>query len=481
MRFSFWALLLAMALPTLPAQAQQAIPPNTWVRVAPPSALNPGSGGDVHFAFDPRSERIFNFFGDIYWSDAFANTFGSTGDSYRRTVLAYSVKENRWTVEVRDDDPQTPAGRCQPGVAYDSGRGVFYVYGGVSSRPPEGHPMGGVFVYEPVARQFTRYDVSPAQIASSGDAQRYVAFDATNDRLLLLSLDSSYATGLWAWSPTTKLWSRVAFVGPRPNLHTDDLDIPVVMAGDKLVFFGEVNGGVSSGTARPIETWSFDVRTSSWTQHLGPAPSRRLYHRLAYDSKAGRVLMFGGGVSGGLSNELWAFDPVAGSWAYLDAQNPPPARKQHGFAYDSVNNLGVAWGTGLSDPNVYLYRYEPCLPGATVSCVAEGCAAGVRQCLSSGGYGPCVSSGPASGCPDAGSGFSDAGVLDAGADSGSREVDPGSDSGLLPPQHPDEPPAPGPVETGCGCRSEGGAPWLLFALLAAARLLTARSSRSAPE
>ncbi len=177
--------------------APSVIPQGAWIEVPAPPALNPGSGGDVHFSYDPLSARVFNFGGDIYWRDEYAVQFGSTGASYRRTMIAYSASSNRWSVEVKDDEVSTPSGRCQMGIAYDPSRSVFYIYGGVSSRSSEGHFNGGISVYDPLANTFEHHPGQPSQIAYSGpEASNYyiwvMSADGSGDTMITTALGTDY-------------------------------------------------------------------------------------------------------------------------------------------------------------------------------------------------------------------------------------------------------------------------------------------------
>src|SRR5262245_52522660 len=72
---------------------------------------------------------------------------------------------------------------------------------------------------------------------------------------------------------------------------------------------------------------------------------------MAYDSKRGRIMLFGGNVAqgkltaesfrAGQRNDTWEFDGSA--WTRVDA-NGPPARDHHALAYDEASGLTVLFG-----------------------------------------------------------------------------------------------------------------------------------------
>ncbi len=381
--------------------------PNTWTAIKP-VGLNPGIGGDVHFTFDPISGRVFNFFGDLYWDDRYVEQFGSAGAGYRRTVLAYDVAENTWSVELPDDDPTAPHGRCQPGVAYDAGRRLFYIWGGVSSRTSD-RLWGGLLSYDPLKKKYLSLDAAdPPNIVYGGDPKRYIAYDGLNDRVLLVTLNDNYYTSVWAWTYDDG-WTQLTIEGPKPYLHTDNMDMPVVMAekANKLVFVGQIR---DEARTYPTEGWSFDLKTDTWTAHSMPQAlnASRIYHRLTYDSQTDTVFLFGGDVDGvGFMNDLWALESSTDTWSLISTSNTPPPRRQHGFTYDSVNNVLVVWGAAdggvaaMADPKVWIMRYASCTIGDTQACTTNRCALGNRTCLPAGGYGACVATDPSGvGCGD---------------------------------------------------------------------------------
>jgi len=95
------------------------------------------------------------------------------------------------------------------------------------------------------------------------------------------------------------------------------------------------------------DTWEFGANDygvpASW-QKLRPtlSPSPRGGHAMAYDSKRGRTVMFGGYDGATLIDETWEFDGVR--WTLRDLATRPPGRTAFSLTYDSVRDRIVLFG-----------------------------------------------------------------------------------------------------------------------------------------
>lgn len=119
----------------------------------------------------------------------------------------------------------------------------------------------------------------------------------------------------------------------------------------------------------PLDTWEFDLATSTWTNRLpSPAPARAAWPRnrsafaAAYDSQRGRTLIFGGS-NFYYYDELWEWDGSTGAWTAL-TPNPRPAswpvfRFGVAGAYDSDRGKFVIFagqGRSATTPDYVLYN-----------------------------------------------------------------------------------------------------------------------------
>lgn len=99
--------------------------------------------------------------------------------------------------------------------------------------------------------------------------------------------------------------------------------------------------------------WHQDAQ-GYWRPNYGATPAARMQHAMAYDSRRGRTVMFGGrgavasGVPGDFAfNDTWEWDGT--SWIFR-ATNGPSARFDHHMAYDSVRGVTVLYGGFPANP-----------------------------------------------------------------------------------------------------------------------------------
>ena len=116
------------------------------------------------------------------------------------------------------------------------------------------------------------------------------------------------------------------------------------------VGFGEVwewNGAQwnQRTTYASSNAWHQDIN-GYWRENYNDTPAARLQHAMAYDSRRGRVVMFGGrgaGPDGGdyAFGDTWEWDGLR--W-YSRATNGPPAQFDHHMAYDESRGVTVLYG-----------------------------------------------------------------------------------------------------------------------------------------
>lgn len=219
---------------------------------------------------------------------------------------------------------------------------------------------------------------------------------------------SFLATGVWALSvtraagqPPRAMWSGGASVGQRTGggvAYDSTRDVMVVFGGNNQVTgnFEDVwELGGTGGTVireRPAgapwppgragvrmvfdphrsrtmmvsegrsDVWEWDGAAGSWAERPGGGPLPRHGFAVAYDSLRRRMLFFAGMTgSGQLKNDLWEWDPVAGTWTDLTRPSSllewPAPRTQHAAAFDSRRNRFVIYG-GKGDPAISSEMWE---------------------------------------------------------------------------------------------------------------------------
>jgi hypothetical protein len=101
------------------------------------------------------------------------------------------------------------------------------------------------------------------------------------------------------------------------------------------------------------DTWLWDGRRWLEVNGAGEAPSIRAAHALAYDSRRGIAVLFGGSSLGGLisptpeASETWEWDGA--SWRQIDTPLTPPARERFAMAFDIRRGQVVLVGGAAID------------------------------------------------------------------------------------------------------------------------------------
>jgi N-acetylneuraminic acid mutarotase len=129
----------------------------------------------------------------------------------------------------------------------------------------------------------------------------------------------------------------------------------------KVILFGGYDGAEVLD-----DTWTYDPVGNAWTELRpgGAPPTARSNHSMVYDSRMGKVILFGGlSSTGTLLNDTWVYDPAGNSWAELHpAGSLPPACTMHSMVYDSITGKAILFGAGDVSAGVLrndTWAYEP--------------------------------------------------------------------------------------------------------------------------
>ncbi len=115
----------------------------------------------------------------------------------------------------------------------------------------------------------------------------------------------------------------------------------------RTVVFGGM-GTAPEGQRPPTlgDTWEYDG--SVWKQIQAAGPSPRMGAGAAYDSRRGRVILFGGMGESGFSGETWSWD--GSEWKKLSDTGPAP-RGMGYVTYDKARDRVVLFGGRKGWPN----------------------------------------------------------------------------------------------------------------------------------
>jgi hypothetical protein len=271
---------------------------------------------------------------------------------------------------IPTDDPSfdvTPGGRSAHDLVYHAGLRQVVLLGGA--------PHGDIWGWD--GARWSHLG------AADGPGPRSHFGIAYHDALDLVLLHGGLALGadgptrhgdLWSWNG--RAWSPVLGAGDGPGARDHHAMVYDSARGVVVLFGG--NRGTPGKEVELDDTWLYDG--TRWTLDAGARPPARSTHRLVYDSRRQRVVLFGGWSAAGLLGDTWEWDGVA--WR-LASTAGPSARFASRMAYDARRRQtvlfggrgaegdladtwtwdGTAWTqhapTGPSARNVHAMAYDP--------------------------------------------------------------------------------------------------------------------------
>jgi len=279
--------------------ARQASAQGIWTKV---SISGPVPRIDPAMAYDGKRGRMVLYGGRSSTSSYLSDTWEWDGSA--------------WT-QFNVSGPGSPS---SPTMAYYAGSKKVVLYGYVS-----GH--GNTWEWD---------GKSWSLVNSSGPTgSPSMVFDSGRGRLVLL-----YSSDGSAWEWDGSAWIKSPSVHPLPR---DNGAVAYDSARRKTVVFG---GHIwENSLAKALgDTWEWDG--ASWVQSSSTGPDARTYHALAYDGVRKRTMLFGG-----LSRpdaytliryfDTWEWDGQA--WVLMSTL-VPAARSSHALAYDSRRGEVVLFG-----------------------------------------------------------------------------------------------------------------------------------------
>jgi len=138
------------------------------------------------------------------------------------------------------------------------------------------------------------------------------------------------------WEFKDSLWTKIDVEGPEPRGgHKMVFD----ERNQKIVLFG------GQGKKELLnDTWLWDGSLAKWTKvETLKSPSPRQDFGMVYDSIQKVVLLFGGKSKEGVAvNDLWMWNGE--EWKLIEKHSPPQPRYGHGMVYDEYNDEIIIYG-----------------------------------------------------------------------------------------------------------------------------------------
>ena len=286
---------------------------------------------------------------------------------------------------------QSPPARHRHAMAYDRDANCAYVFGGLDT---SGQPLADFWCWD--GSNWSQLQPAVVPPARSGHGMAY-----DSDRRTLVVYGGRDAQGLredvWEWSGTR--WVDVSASGRPVVRHGEQLTFDSNQ-GSILVFGGRNASGfltdtweARTSTASDSESWlraysvrnpagrnsgaiAFDPNRGAWLfgglvatspadalsdtwlfaegqwtrQSPANSPSDRWGHRMVYDARRDRLVLFGGLTENPVqySSETWEWDGA--NWSQVNPANTPTERAYPMLAYDSARGRTVLFGGGSQGP-----------------------------------------------------------------------------------------------------------------------------------
>jgi len=277
------------------------------------------------------------------------------GDKAFAETWSYNLSTNTWTNRTT---AVSPPGRAYASMAYDRAGKVMVLIGGNSSlwSRPTVTLLNDTWTYDLGLNLWTNKTPpnSPPVRELSG-----MAYDSGKKEFLLYGgiagTERAMGRDTWTYNLSRNAWTELQPIGSPPprSAHSMAYD---PMSG-KTVLVGGDSPAIYNWRA---DSWSYDPAANNWTMGTLKAPSTRSATMIGYDSDAGEVLLFGGWDRGITDcGDTWSYNVSQARWTLL---SPKRACEQqnlrsgyqwsggHAMAYDEGRKEMVLYNPQGKDP-----------------------------------------------------------------------------------------------------------------------------------
>jgi hypothetical protein len=229
-----------------------------------------------------------------------------------------------------------PPARTSASMVYDPAMGATLLYGGNTYNTL----FGDTWAFSK-AKGWTQLTPAASPPPLQGAS---LAYDATTETVVLfggglthIGESGSDSNQTWTWDGVT--WTQ-QFPSVSPSARSWNATNGMVFDSKlgKVVLFG--GGGTT--VAHFNDTWEWDGTSKTWTQQFpANSPSPRTA-TLAYDETINEVMFFGGNAPGVAYGDTWTYNGV--DWVQQQPATSPQMRTDNGLAFDPVLKKVVLFG-----------------------------------------------------------------------------------------------------------------------------------------
>ena len=281
------------------------------------------------------------------------------------TPLGTPAPPPTWTPKAPTPKPVegielNPAKRAGAEMAYDTRTNRAIMFGGTEARPcwDDCPLIDETLIYEAATNTWTQ--VSPSA-SPSARVDTAMAYDAESDRTILyagfISNENYAPQDTWSFDMEALTWTKMKTQGP-PDRYGHSMVYD--SESDRIILFGGWSFAENVGTN---DTWAYDYNSDTWTVIPSAVkPPGRNFQSMAYDSKADRVIMWGGDTGALNDTSVWIFDYNSQTWQERKPTGGPTSRWLHQMSYDSEADRSILYGgytgSGALAPNYNLNSSE---------------------------------------------------------------------------------------------------------------------------
>ncbi|HSI04768.1 MAG: kelch repeat-containing protein [Myxococcota bacterium] len=319
------------------------------------------------------SQRIFIFGG-------FGSGSGNNVSTrFRDDLLYYGTADADW--HLSPATTSRPSLRDRHALGYDPLARLLVVFGGYAQSGPVINPtetyLGDTALYDPTGDQWSLPTVSVTRPTPRRDTRMH--WSPQLGRLLLFGGQdgASRFNELWALAvnaeSNTATWSLLTPSGTPPSPRNAACTAYDTDAGRLIIFGGETSDSVMIG-----DTVYYDVATNAWQTPTvgGDVPSARAYCAAEYDPVLGRMLLHGGQAGTDVVDGTYDFEPTTGIWTSFTIAPTPGAREVGGMAYSAglggMLSFGGRVGGVTYVADTWLFTAATCVPTAANDTTCDG-------------------------------------------------------------------------------------------------------------
>ncbi|UCE10625.1 MAG: hypothetical protein JSW61_01475 [Candidatus Thorarchaeota archaeon] len=177
-------------------------------------------------------------------------------------------------------------------------------------------------------------------------ANLMMTYDIESDRVILYGGWTVPAPweerDTWAYDYNADTWTDMTTVDGPPKRSVSQLAYD--SQSDRIVMFGGLQD--FTGGQNAADTWVYDFNINTWTETTPTtSPSARSAYSMVYDSESDRIILFGGFIiGGGTENDTWAYDVNTNTWEEMNPAVAPETRYFSSMTYDVESDRVILFG-----------------------------------------------------------------------------------------------------------------------------------------